>query len=50
LLNDPNNQIGNTPEAIASYFSYLRTWVAQRAQNVTGQLQKNGPPAPRPNY
>jgi hypothetical protein len=48
LLSDPNNLIGNTPEAVADYFVHLRDWVATRHSSVSAQLIQNGPPAPRP--
>jgi hypothetical protein len=47
LLADPNNQIGNTPEAIADHFKELRDWVTNRHADVRRQLKNNGPPAPR---
>jgi hypothetical protein len=47
LLADPNNQIGDSPEAIAQHFDSLRAWMAARHQNVRGQLSANGPPPPR---
>ncbi len=47
LLDDPNNQIGNTPEAIAEHFNSLRVWVEDRHASVRAQLAANGPPAPR---
>jgi hypothetical protein len=50
LLADPNNQIGNTEEAVASYFNYLRSWIDLRAASVTSQVLSNGPPAPRSSY
>lgn len=50
LLEDPNNKIGHSPEAISSYFAYLRNWISLRSTNVISQIQKNGPPAPRTNY
>ncbi len=47
LLADPNNQIGNSPEAIAAHFDSLRAWAAARHENVASQVTANGPPAPR---
>lgn len=47
LLQDPNNQIGNTPEEIQAHFDNLRAWVAARHTSVRTQLENNGPPAPR---
>jgi hypothetical protein len=47
LLADPNNQIGNTPAAVAQQFSALRAWAALRHANVSAQVQQNGPPPPR---
>jgi len=47
LLADPNNQIGNSPEAVAEQFDSLRAWVVARHQSVDAQLSANGPPQPR---
>lgn len=38
LLADPNNQIGNTPAAVAEHFDSLRAWAAARHANVRSQL------------
>jgi hypothetical protein len=40
LLADPNNKIGNTPQAIADHFNNRRTWTALRHEDVRKQLQK----------
>ena len=50
LLDDPNNQIGTSPEQISGFFDFLRNWVAQRDASVRSQLLQNGPPAPRAGY
>jgi hypothetical protein len=47
LLADPNNRIGQSPEAIAAHFDGLRRWVAERRASVRAQIDANGPPAPR---
>jgi len=47
LLADPNNQIGNSLEAIAEKFDSLRAWAAARDASVRVQLEANGPPDPR---
>lgn len=47
LLADPNNQIGNTPQAIAAHFDSLRAWTVARHKSVLQQLIDNGPPSPR---
>jgi len=39
LLADPNNKIGNTPEAIAAHFDGLRNWMSGRHANVSAQLE-----------
>jgi hypothetical protein len=45
LLADPNNQIGDTPEAVAEHFDSLRAWAAIRHANVSAQPEANGSPA-----
>ncbi len=47
LLADPNNKIGQTPEAIAEHFDKLRSWMVARRTSVRAQVDSNGPPAPR---
>jgi hypothetical protein len=47
LLADPNNQIGNSPEAVAEHFDSLRAWVVLRHLSVIAQLEADGPPAAR---
>jgi hypothetical protein len=47
LLADPNNRIGNTPEAVADHFNGLRAWAVLRHLSVSAQLEADGPPAPR---
>jgi hypothetical protein len=38
LLADPNNQMGNSPEAIAEQFDSLRAWAVTRHESVNAQL------------
>ncbi len=47
LIDDTNNQIGNDPDVIHSYFDYLRTWISLRAESVYSQIQNNNLPVPR---